>query len=874
MAKITNSIGLNDKMTPVLNSIMKSMSATVKCMESLDKSSNKGVNTNAFETAKKSIQETNNAILKMSNTIPQASKNQTQVQNGFKGWNAELGIASRKLYTAISSVINLKNVVGATRTAFTSIPTVVSSVTKNIIDKFKSIPSATKGAIDGIGRGFKSIPTVANSAFNAIKTNIKSIPGAVKGLPTAIKNGFSGLPSMIQNIKGKIGGWKPPITNASSVLEGFKNKLKGTNQESHNVKKGFSGWGSAIVVANQGIQLLKAGFSQAQKVFNMSDELTLTQSRLGFITKDLDEQKALQNDIYEAASRSRGSYTEMQDSVAKLGMLAHDAFADNKEIVKFQELLNKSFAVGGAGLEDQKAGMRQLTQAMASGRLQGDEFVSISENAPMISEALLKHLNISKGELKKLSSEGKITSDIIKNAMFAAGGDITRSFEEMPVTFGQQMQGLKNHAVRAFQGINDKISIFVNSDAFKQMMEVAKQAIDFTVIAIEFLIQKFSELISFVQQNISYIKQIAIVLGVIFSIILIAKIVFVISKFMSLHGWIVLIVGLAMLAVYAWNNLGVAGKILAVVIGIIVAAIIVWVIQQWLLNAALTVNPIIIIIVAIIALIAVITAIIVWVINLWQTNMDFKYGIIGIWNGILDFFDQIPVFFMGIGYGIADAFSVAKVKVAQIMENMANGVIQTINKLINAVNKIVNIGIKPLEMINEAAGIAIKEEGARAKRAQDLANAKNEAAEVARKRKEDSEKNRAKDEAAIAAKKAAAEEEKKKKEQEDNATTPFDPNSIPAPDDTGATSPGDVGNPSGGSLDNIGQVDKIKNDVSITEEDLKYFKDIAKAEYINKYTTLRPVMTVSFGDVHEKADVNEVLSAIETMTEEALNSSL
>ena len=155
----------------------------------------------------------------------------------------------------------------------------------------------------------------------------------------------------------------------------------------------------------------------------------------------------------------------MPNAVAKMKMLAGDAFGSNQEAIGFTELLQKSLKVSGAGTSEQQSAFLQLTQAMASGKLQGDEFRSIMENAPMVANAIAKYLDVSKGELKELSSDGAITAEIIKNAMFDSADDINEKFKTMPQTFGDVWNRIKNAGTQAFGGVFQKINNILNSDA-------------------------------------------------------------------------------------------------------------------------------------------------------------------------------------------------------------------------------------------------------------------------------------------------------------------------------------------------------------------------------------------------------------------------
>lgn len=243
------------------------------------------------------------------------------------------------------------------------------------------------------------------------------------------------------------------ILGASKKTDGFNDSLKRTDAAA---TKASGGIGKLIGTIG--------GLAAVKKTMDMTDTYMSTNARLSMITDSLEEQKRLQQDIFAAANRSRGNYVEMANAAAKLKMLAGDSFGSNQEAVGFTELLTKSLKISGAGQAEQNSAFLQLTQAMTSGRLQGDEFRSVMENAPMVADAIAKYMGKSKGELKELSSQGVITSDIIKNAIFEAAGDINRNFAKMPMTFGDIWNRVKNEGIRAFGGVYEKVNAMLNSD--------------------------------------------------------------------------------------------------------------------------------------------------------------------------------------------------------------------------------------------------------------------------------------------------------------------------------------------------------------------------------------------------------------------------
>jgi len=250
------------------------------------------------------------------------------------------------------------------------------------------------------------------------------------------------------------------ILGASKRTDDFNDSLKRTEAATARASNGLSQFIKTAV-----------GFAAVKKGMDLADTYTNTNARLGMITNSLAEQRSLQNDIFAAANRARGSYTEMASAASKMRMLAGDSFGSNQEAIAFTELLTKSLKVSGAGTAEQNSAFLQLTQAMASGRLQGDEFRSVMENAPMVADAIAQYMGKSKGELKELSSQGLITADIVKNAMFQAAGDIEEKFNTMPMTFGDVGTMMINSFLETFGGGFEKVSGMLNSSSFGQILD-------------------------------------------------------------------------------------------------------------------------------------------------------------------------------------------------------------------------------------------------------------------------------------------------------------------------------------------------------------------------------------------------------------------
>lgn len=210
------------------------------------------------------------------------------------------------------------------------------------------------------------------------------------------------------------------------------------------------------------------GMALVKKVMDLTDELTMTQARLNNVNDGLQTTAELQDMIYQAAQRSRGSYAGMMQTVASLKAQTGDTFSSVREAIAFTELLNKQFKIAGADATAIASTMYNLTQALSTGVLRGQDLNIVMSNAPQIAQRIAKAMGVSVGELKNLASQGQVTSDVVKRAMLDSADDINKQFEEMPKTFGDVGQEIKNIATKEFEPISKMMSDAVNSGEVEQ----------------------------------------------------------------------------------------------------------------------------------------------------------------------------------------------------------------------------------------------------------------------------------------------------------------------------------------------------------------------------------------------------------------------
>ena len=204
------------------------------------------------------------------------------------------------------------------------------------------------------------------------------------------------------------------------------------------------------------------GMQSVRWLVNTSDQLTSINARLRLMTGSAEAAAAAQEEIYQAAMRSRGAYADMADFVPQLGRLAGNAFTGTDELVAFAEQIQKQMAISGASGASAQAALVQLTQGLASGTLRGEELNSVLEQTPMIAQTIAEYMGVTTGEMRELASEGKVTAEVVKNAMLGAAEETNAQFEQMPMTWAQVWTMFQNVAIQALDPVLDAISWLAN----------------------------------------------------------------------------------------------------------------------------------------------------------------------------------------------------------------------------------------------------------------------------------------------------------------------------------------------------------------------------------------------------------------------------
>ena len=260
---------------------------------------------------------------------------------------------------------------------------------------------------------------------------------------------------------------------AESINKTEENIRRATNEQrnfNHEISNG-SGAASGLAGKISGIVTAYAGFRGLKAVLSMSDTVATTNARLDMMNDELQTTESLQNKIFASAQRARTDYTTTADVVSKLGIRAKDAFTSNDEIIAFVEQLNKQFIIAGASQEEINSASLQLTQALGSGVLRGEELNAVFEAAPNIIQSIADYMGKPIGQIREMASQGQISANVVKNAMFDAAKETNAAFDRMPKTFAQLWVSALNKVKKAFEPLLKKFNDLANSPKFETFID-------------------------------------------------------------------------------------------------------------------------------------------------------------------------------------------------------------------------------------------------------------------------------------------------------------------------------------------------------------------------------------------------------------------
>lgn len=873
MSSIQTGIELNDQFSGVLNNIISSVNLAVSAMYDMQQSMNADIDTSSLEGARDEINQATAAIEAMN----QAASQQTAPN-----------IAPPVVDGGNGQVINVDVNPVLPDPLVENPEPIRPEIQPNAPPDPEPVEIPVTWNTDGMdvftGTGverFQQEVQSANDMLNTLNTTQARISQIAQGmdiLPDAavqdmntMQQRLSAIQQRIQQIENN------PVNvgadNANAELEQLRMQLNQAIQEQNSLNQAMqnmdvSAANDAYLRLSQTVgnteryirdnvdeqgrfnQEISAGTQQANeltntikravaayvsiqsvgKALNISDELVQTTSRLNMMNDGVQTTAELVNMVYAAAQDARGSFSQMADVVARFGNNAKDAFSSSEEVVAFADLIQKQMTIAGASTQEAANAELQLSQALGSGVLRGDELNSIFEQAPNLIQNIADYLDVPIGKIREMAADGELSADVVKAAIFSAADDINSKFNEMPMTWGQMWQSMQNTALIAFQPVLQRLNDLANSEAFQTFIQGAIEAMATLANILLNVFELVGTVGGFIADNWSVISP--IIYGVIAALAVYAAYLGIVKG-----------IEIASAAATAIHSVAMSAKIgvMAALTGQTMAATA----AQMGYNGALYACPVVWIIVLIIALIAVIMAVCSAIAKMTGIANS-GFGVItGGVNVVIQFFKNLGLTVANIALGIGNAiaalasnmmtaFHNAICSVQSWFYNLLSTALSVIEGICAALNKLPFVEFDYSGISSAADDYAAKASEAAGNKEdyQSISDAFNEGFTTF-----DAFQDGWESDAFNAG--AAWGDGVADKVSNFSLSDVFGQTDIPNVGDYTSGFSDAIAN--SGVGDGIGNIDdntgKIKDSLDITEEDLKYLRDIAEQEAINRFTT-------------------------------------
>lgn len=517
---------------------------------------------------------------------------------------------------------------------------------------------------DGMSPAFRSM----NNAMNIVLNSFESLQSASHNAVDT---------SSIQTAREELARAETSFNQVEQEIREANQQQQRFNDDIRNGQSAASGLHSKFVKIAAAVGMAFG----TKKIIGLSDTIVQTTARLDMMNDGLQTTEQLQQMIFQSAQRSRAAYADTADIVAKLGQRAGDAFSSNRETIAFAENLNKMFVIAGASQQEMASASLQLTQALGSGVLRGEELNAVFESAPNIIQSIADYLDVPIGQIRNMASEGQITADIVKNAMLTATDEINEQFENMPMTFAQIWTQIKNEALMAFQPVLERMNEIGNGEQFSNLISnVINGIVIIATLAAE-LFDIITSIAGVIADNWSWLEP--IVWGIV-------------AAFVAYNG--VALITNAILAIQ-----GIQAKIAAASQMMQAGATFTATVAQHGLNAALYACPLTWIIILIIALIALFYAAVAAVNHFAGTSVS-ATGIIagafmvalafignlfvGLWNLIVDVAASIWNVVATVAEFFANVFNDPIGSIVRLFAGMADAVLGILEGIASAIDAI------------------------------------------------------------------------------------------------------------------------------------------------------------------------------------------
>lgn len=528
-----------------------------------------------------------------SSVFAKIHSNVNKTTAGFKNLNSEMSNAPTK---AINNAERLNASAVKTELAYQA-----------ELQVLRQVESQTKKIIAAEG-------TQSAKAQDLISSVIEQ-----RKLVEGLKKDYDNVSSSIKSSQNSQESFNNSVRKTQANQERLNNSIKNSqeNQDkfSNSINTSYSN-GNKLLSTIKNIALAVGGISAIKGLFNLSDEMTNNKARLNLIVDDGGSVEALQNKIFVSAMNARASYQTTTDIITKLGLQAGKAFKGNDELIAFAEQLNKTFVISGTEATGIESTMYNLTQALSTGVLRGQDLNAVFSNAPQIVQNIADYLNVPIGKIRDMAADGKISAQIVKNAMLKAADETNAKFNKMPMTWNQVFTKMKNIAIKALDPVLNKINALANNQQVQEMFNMFINGASLAAQAILNLIEGISWLLSVLEPVAP------VILGLV-------------GAYVGFN--IVSMIASGLLGMLSIAH-GIAGAAEMLHSGQTMAATA----AQWGLNSALLACPITWIVILIMALIVALT-------YLWFTNDKVAYGILYVW-------DALKLGIMVAGLGIQGVF--------------------------------------------------------------------------------------------------------------------------------------------------------------------------------------------------------------------------
>lgn len=875
MAAIQTAIELNDQFTSVLYGIMDAVNLATAQMYDMQQAMSMDIDTSSLEGAREAIDEATASLIALNGAAQQPAS----APNPLVGSSAPVEIPVQwetnnlDVFTG-TGIDRFEQEVQSTNSMLEQLNNTQNDITRQAYsttifppESFQDLNSMAV-RIDSIRERIQQIESnpvnmgtdTANSQLEQLRSQLDRAIQEQNNLNTAMQNmDVSGANAAYLQLSQTVGNTERYIRDNTDEQGRFNQEI----QEGVSGAEGLMGTIKCVVGAYVGIQ-------SVGKILNMSDELTQTTSRLDLMNNSFNEINGTANEtselvnmVYAAAQDARGSLDSMASVVARFGNNARDAFGNSEEVVAFADLVQKQMTIAGASTQEAANAELQLSQALGSGVLRGDELNSIFEQAPNLIQNIADYLDVPIGKIRDMAADGEITGDIVKAAIFSAADDINAKFDEMPMTWGQIWQSMQNTAVMAFQPVLQRLNGMANSNAFQGFVDEAIEAMATTANIVLNIFDLVGSVAGFVADNWS----------------MISPIIYGIAAALAVYGTYLAIVKgmeIASAAASAIHAVAMSAKIgiTAALTGSTMAATA----AQMGYNGALYACPIVWIIVLVVALIAIFYAAVAAVNHFAGTTTSATGLICGAFAIALAFIGNLFIgtvnTIIGIGVTLWNLIANFVNAFALIFNNPIAGIEALFLSLFNFIVEVIESAARMLDAVfgsSLADAVAGFQNKVQAK--VDAVITENGGSEILKTvEMSDYQFNRFDYGDAWNSGYNFGEKIDDKISNFSLADI-FGKVDIPNPDDyTSSFSDAIANSGAGGNLDSIADdTSAIKDSVDITDEDLKYLRDIAEQEAINRFTTAEIKLDMTNNNnVSSDADLDGIVDGMTTKVLEAL----